>query len=77
VIKVATRLQIPKAVSRDRKNITEWLNLARTAVEAAEHIGDRRAFSLRAAITEGKSEKVLRQMGIICESDVEREFPKK
>jgi hypothetical protein len=52
-----------------------WTRLAQMAIARAEKKKDRRLEGLRAALTNGKIEKILRQMGIISEADVLREFP--
>lgn len=52
-----------------------WTRLAQLAIERAEKKKDRRLEGLRAALSSGKIEKVLRQMCIISEADVVREFP--
>lgn len=52
-----------------------WTRLAQIAIARAEKSKDRRLEGLRAALTSGKVERVLRQMGIISEADVLREFP--
>jgi hypothetical protein len=57
------------------KSQAEWDSLAVKAVKAAELFGDRRAYSIKKAIQEGRSEKILRSYGVISEADVTREFP--
>jgi len=57
------------------KSPAEWDSLASKAVKAAELSVDRRAYSIKKAIQEGRSEKILRSYGVISEADVTREFP--
>ena len=61
--------------SKNPSDLYGWVKLAQLAIARAEKIKDRRLEGLRASLTNGKVEKTLRQLGIICEADVEREFP--
>ncbi len=45
------------------------------AIDQAERANDRRLPGLRKALADGKAEKHLRMLGIICEADLFREFP--
>jgi hypothetical protein len=57
------------------RDLHGWIQLAQTAIARAEKTQDRRLTRLRDALSSGKAEGTLRQMGIICEADVIREFP--
>jgi len=57
------------------KAAIDWERLMRRAIERAELTQDKRALSLKMALTNGKAQEVLRKMGIIGEKDLEREFP--
>lgn len=60
---------------RGTLSILGWDQLMRRTLAAAEARGDKRQEGLRKALREGKSEKLLRKLGIICEADIQREFP--
>jgi hypothetical protein len=57
------------------RNHAEWDALASKAIRLSERVGDQRNLSIKKAIQEGRSEKVLRSYGIISDTDLEREFP--
>jgi ABC-type microcin C transport system permease subunit YejE len=61
--------------SKTPRDLYGWIRLAQLAIARAEKLKDRRIEGLRASLTNGKTERTLRQLGIICEADVEREFP--
>lgn len=65
----------PVAKSNAPQSPNAWFVLAQLAVQRAEQSNDRRALGLKLAISKNQVEKVLRQMGIICENDILREFP--
>lgn len=67
----------PKPLNKSRTPATAnaWQTLAVLAIQRAEKLGDRRAFGLKIALNQGQVEKTLRLMGIICEADLQREFP--
>lgn len=52
-----------------------WEALMQRAISRAERLQDRRLDGLKRAMQEGKSETFLRKLGIICETDLLREFP--
>jgi len=56
---------------------TEWVHLIQRAIAQADKNGDRRAYGLRKALADGKTEPTLRRLGIISEADLRREFPEK
>jgi hypothetical protein len=51
------------------------MRLARQAIERAKAAGDKREHSIRLAVQKGQVETLLRQWAIICEADLQREFP--
>ena len=53
----------------------EWKNLAALALEQARAAGDPRVGGLQRALETGQAEKHLRLMGIVCSTDINREFP--
>jgi hypothetical protein len=59
------------------KTAMDWEKLMRTTIALAESRGDRRIHGLRKALVEGKSERMLRMMGIIHLGDLPRVFPEK
>lgn len=59
------------------QNIHEWNALLSKAIQRADAAGDRRVEGLRRAMTDGRSEKILRQMSILSDVDLDREFPKR
>jgi len=54
---------------------TQWNNLLTKVIQRAAENRDPRLPGLRRAMTEGRSERVLRQYGILSETDIDREFP--
>jgi len=71
-----TRLLKPKTqVSRAPTTPQEWDNLMRKVIARATAMGDRRLQGLRGLISQGKSAKHLKMLGIVCENDILREFP--
>lgn len=70
------RIQNPKPEQKQPRDTYGWTQLAQRAIAAAEKGKDRRAVGLRRALVNGLLlEKTLRQMGIICDADILREFP--
>lgn len=53
----------------------QWNQLLRKALGAAELAKDPRLATLRQAMMSGTAEKTLRRMSLICEADLQREFP--
>jgi hypothetical protein len=53
----------------------EWHRLAVQALERAETLQDPRLNGLREAIGKGQSEPFLRKIGVVCQTDLHREFP--
>lgn len=64
-----------KPPRRDAKSPSQWQQLLRKVIFAAERAKDPRLESLRKALPTGRAEQVLRRMSIICEADIAREFP--
>lgn len=68
---------VTKPKRKAPRNVVEWNRLLKLALSRADTVKDRRAAGLRKAIPQGKAELLLRKMGIVCESDIAREFPNK
>lgn len=56
------------------QNAHEWNLLLSKAINRATEKGDRRVTGLRQAMQDGRAEKILRQMSILTETDIDREF---
>lgn len=65
----------PPSKTSGPKNIHEWNTLLSKTIQRAESLGDRRVEGLRKAMVEGRAEKMLRQMSILSDADLDREFP--
>ena len=74
---MATRLYQAKRPQKAPTKQTEWARLMQRAIGRAEKAKDRRLAGLRKAQADGKSEALLRRLGIISEEDLSREFPEK
>lgn len=75
---MATRLhEQKKPTLRLPANQYEWTQLIARALETAERSRDPRAAGLRKALDSGQGERHLRLMGIVCQADIDREFPQK
>lgn len=59
------------------KTAADWDKLMKVVISEAASKGDRRIHGLRKALVDGKSERVLRMMGIIHTGDLPRVFPHK
>lgn len=57
------------------RSAIDWERLMRKAIERAEKTKDNRLTSLKMALSQGKAQVILRKLGIIGESDLDREFP--
>jgi len=53
----------------------QWRALCQRALEAAQAQGDPRAGGLVRALTARLEQKTLQTLNIICDNDIEREFP--
>lgn len=53
----------------------EWNQLLRKTIERADLLVDRRVAGLRQAMMDGRSESILRMMGILSDVDLDREMP--
>lgn len=71
---MTTRL-LKSPTKRAPKDRTAWMRLAKQAIERAKAAGDRREHSIRLAVQKGQVEQLLRGWAIICEADLQREFP--
>lgn len=58
------------------RSSVEWNSLMRKVIAQAESLNDPRVPSLRLSLSKGESERRLRRLGIISESDINREFKK-
>lgn len=54
---------------------SQWNQLLRRAISAAELAKDPRLTALRQAMMANTAEKTLRRMSVICDADLQREFP--
>lgn len=63
-----------KPPRRDAGSPSQWQQLLRKAIFAAERAKDPRLASLQQALKERTAERTLRRMSIICEADISREF---
>lgn len=70
-IRVSPQAQPPKAKTLSR---TQWEQLLKLACLRAETSRDPRALLLKMAIGTGQAERVLREMSVISEADLIREF---
>lgn len=73
--RAATRAKGPTIVTP--KTASEWDKLMRIVISVAEERNDRRIHGLRKALVDGRSERMLRMMGIIHLGDIPRVFPEK
>jgi hypothetical protein len=55
----------------------DWRALLQRAIRQGEKSNDRRVAGLRNALVTGDVEVHLRKLGIICQADIDREFPDK
>lgn len=70
-----TRLLNPAPQKRGVMTIQEWIRLAQKALQAANTVKDvRRAGIIQAALQKGNPSQALKKLGIICETDIQREF---
>lgn len=72
---MSTRKHIAPPPSKTPQGLSGWNNLLTKTIQRATQNRDPRVAGLRRAMTEGRSEKALRQMGILSEVDIDREFP--
>jgi hypothetical protein len=62
------------AVRRAATTPREWRDLCQKAVARAQKAGDRRFEGLQKALENHREQVTLQALGIICESDLDREF---
>ena len=55
----------------------DWNKLLKAALQRAEANQDRRSEGIKRAMIDNKAEAHLRRLGIVCDADLTREFPKK
>jgi hypothetical protein len=67
--------QPPQPGANVATNLVDWRNLCKLAIDFADKSGDRRSAGLRRALETNQCEKILKSFGIICETDLRREFP--
>ncbi len=67
--------QSPPSPIRVAKTTEDWNRLIQAAIQMAEKTGDSRVAGLREALAKGQTERFLRKLGIVCPSDLMREFP--
>jgi len=63
---------------REPVGLVEWDRLLNAAIARAEKVNDRRSIALKAAQASGRPAEmasILKRYGIICEADIQREFP--
>jgi hypothetical protein len=65
----------PKQVIKLPKSHDDWHRLMLGALDAAAKSQDRRQNAMRVALASGKTEQYLRKIGVICQADIQREFP--
>ena len=65
----------PSPTSRAAMGQTQWVQLLKKAITRAQLKGDSRLQVLQQALRAGTAEKSLRKMSIICDADLQREFP--
>ena len=63
--------------SRTPTNAVEWHQLMMRAILQAQRVGSPHLLRLRQATASGQIEATLRKMGILCLTDIVREFPEK
>lgn len=64
----------PPAARRAAVTPREWRDLCQKAVTRAQKAGDRRLEGLQKALETRREQVTLQTLGIICESDLDREF---
>ena len=65
----------PDPTPKAAQGQNQWVQLLKRAIARAQTKGDQRLDALRQALQTGTAEKVLRRMSIICDADIDREFP--
>lgn len=73
---MATRKNVPDTKKPTAPTTASgWNTLLSQAIKRAEVRGDNRLAGLKRAMVEGQAEKTLRRLGILTETDLQREFP--
>lgn len=65
----------PLPSPRAATGVNQWYQLLRKAIARAQVTKDPRLAKLQDAMATSTPEKTLRKMSIICEADIQREFP--
>lgn len=65
----------PERPQREPTTERAWRLLMQKVLARARQLQDRREKGLQAAINQGTIAQTLKRMGIICETDIMREFP--
>lgn len=65
----------PGPTTRAAVGQTQWALLLKKAIARAQMKGDPRLGVLQQALMSGTAERILRKMSIICDADLQREFP--
>lgn len=65
----------PPKPSKAAMGKTQWVLLLKKAISKAQVTKDDRVQALQNALMTDTAEKVLRRMSIICDADLQREFP--
>lgn len=60
---------------REPATARDWHRLMQKVIARARQLKDRREPGLQSAINQGAIPQTLKRMGIICETDIRREFP--
>jgi len=64
-----------KPIAKHPTGPAAWNGLLKKVIRHVEVTDPTRAASLKTALTQGRAERALRQLGIISEKDIVREFP--
>lgn len=72
---MATRKHVPTPTRNIPAGPTQWNTLLSKVIQRAVQLRDPRLPGLRKAMGDGKAEKALRQLGILSDVDLDREFP--
>jgi hypothetical protein len=77
VVRKATKARVAQPVACSTpQGSTAWNALLRKVVAHLEKGGDqKRAEAFKTALSQGRAERLLRQYGVIRETDILREFP--
>lgn len=65
----------PKSLITLPETHEDWHRLMLAALDVATKTSDPRLNGMRTALASGQTEQYLRKLGIICQADLQREFP--